>query len=224
MSDARPARGTSDTYGQMCPIAGALDLIGDRWTLLLLRDLAHAPMRFRDLQAINPRLSPNLLTKRLRELEGAGLLRRQQLPPPASATVYALTPATRAAVLPVLHALGQFGTFMASQAGATGTLDQVVEQMRLNAHWVLAKGIDFTGWFVIDFGDKQVAIDVGPTRFEPSTAAPKDPVAVLSLEESTMAAIATGALTIDEAERTGALTIAGDRAAAVKLLDRLSLT
>ena len=67
----------SDTYSQGCPIAVALDTIGDRWMLLLLRDLAHAPMRYSDLQAINPKMSPNLLSKRLRQLQDAGLVSKR---------------------------------------------------------------------------------------------------------------------------------------------------
>jgi DNA-binding HxlR family transcriptional regulator len=99
----------SDTYSQGCPIAVALDTIGDRWMLLLLRDLAHAPMRYSDLQAINPKISPNLLSKRLRQLQDAGLVSKRVLPPPGAATVYELAPEARAAVLPVLNALGRFG-------------------------------------------------------------------------------------------------------------------
>jgi len=115
----------SDTYGQGCPIAVALDAIGDRWTLLLLRDLAHAPMRYSDLQAINPRISPNLLSKRLRQLQDAGLVAKRGLPPPAAATVYELRPEARAAVLPVLNALGRFGAYL-FQADPAGPADVVL--------------------------------------------------------------------------------------------------
>jgi DNA-binding HxlR family transcriptional regulator len=131
----------SDSYEQGCPVAVALDLIGDRWTLLFLRDLTHAPMRFIDLQHINPKVSPNLLTKRLRSLQSAGILTQRELPPPARAVVYELDPRAREMLLPILNGLGRFGAYLFESA-PTGPTDALVEQMRRNGHWVLAKGVD----------------------------------------------------------------------------------
>ena len=99
---------TSRTYGQYCPVAHALDEIGDRWGLLILRDLSFGPQRFTDLRESLTGLAPNLLTERLRSLEDAGLVSREELPPPAARTVYALTRAGLA-VVPVLVALARFG-------------------------------------------------------------------------------------------------------------------
>lgn len=79
------------TYNQYCPIAHALDLIGDRWTFLIVRDLLLGPKRFGDLAAGLPGIGTNLLTDRLRLLEQTGILQRQTLPPPAGVQVYALT-------------------------------------------------------------------------------------------------------------------------------------
>jgi DNA-binding HxlR family transcriptional regulator len=100
--------------------------------LLLLRDLAHAPMRFTDLQVINPKISPNLLSKRLRRLQDAGLAAKRELPPPAAATVYELRPEAGDAVLPVLNALGRFGAHL-FQAAPAAPVDALLEQMRLIA-------------------------------------------------------------------------------------------
>ena len=96
------------TYGQYCPIAHALDEIGDRWVLLILRDLSFGPQRFTDLRESLPGLAPNLLTERLRDLEETGLIIRDELPAPAARTVYILTEAGRE-ILPVLSALARFG-------------------------------------------------------------------------------------------------------------------
>ena len=79
------------TYGDGCSSAHALDLVGDRWALLIVRDLLFGPKRFSDLQVGLPHGSPNVLTQRLRELESTGVVRRRRLPPPASANVYELT-------------------------------------------------------------------------------------------------------------------------------------
>jgi DNA-binding HxlR family transcriptional regulator len=96
------------SYDQYCPIAVALDVVGDRWTLLILRELHFGQRRFTDLRAALPGLAPNLLTERLRGLEQDGLVERAQLPPPAARTVYALTPQGRATA-PVLQALARYG-------------------------------------------------------------------------------------------------------------------
>ena len=156
----------SDTYSQGCPIAIALDVIGDRWMLLLLRDLAHAPMRFTDLQAINPKISPNLLSKRLRQLQDAGLAAKRELPPPAAATVYELRPEARDAVLPVLNALGRFGAHL-FQAAPAAPADALLEQMRRNGHWVLAKGIGFEAAFRFKLHPHDFGLTVGPTCSSP---------------------------------------------------------
>ena len=74
-------------YGQYCGLAHALDLIGDRWTLLIVRDLLMGPKRYSDLRAGLPRIATNLLADRLEQLEQSGVIRRKHLPPPARATV-----------------------------------------------------------------------------------------------------------------------------------------
>jgi DNA-binding HxlR family transcriptional regulator len=96
------------TYDQYCGIAAALDRVGDRWTLLVLRELAFGQQRFTDLKAGLPGIATNLLTERLRALEADGLVEQRELPPPAARTVYALTHDGHR-VLPVLRALSAFG-------------------------------------------------------------------------------------------------------------------
>ncbi len=96
------------TYDQNCTIASALDLVGDRWTLLIMRELSFGEQRFTDLRSGLPGIASNLLTDRLRYLESSGLVEQHELPAPAARTVYRLTRAgTR--IRPVLRSLGQFG-------------------------------------------------------------------------------------------------------------------
>src|SRR4051794_22129046 len=97
------------TYGDRCGVARALDLVGDRWALLVVRELLLGPKRFSDLRAGLPGVTPDVLTLRLRELEQAGLVRRAQLPPPAGTRVYELT-ARGGELEPVLLALGRWGS------------------------------------------------------------------------------------------------------------------
>src|SRR5260370_38322892 len=88
---ARTAKSSPRSYDQYCAVARGLDVIGDRWTLLLVRDLLLGPKRYKDLLAGLPGIGTNLLADRLHELEGAGLIERTAFPPPAGSTVYRLT-------------------------------------------------------------------------------------------------------------------------------------
>src|SRR3954454_5974447 len=82
---------TSRTYGAACGIARALDILGERWALLVVRELLLGPKRFTDLRAGIPHASPNVLSQRLRDLEDAGVVQRGTLPPPAASRIYELT-------------------------------------------------------------------------------------------------------------------------------------
>ena len=212
----------SDSYGQGCPVAVALDVIGDRWTLLLLRDLTHAPMRYRDLQAINAGVSPALLSKRLRQLQTAGLVVKRELPPPASATVYELTDDARAAILPVLNAIGRFGAFL-FESMPDGPTEALLEQMRRNAHWVLAKGVTFEATYRFKMGVHDFGLAVGPNTFEPTASPPKRPTATIEFDSATATRLFNGGLSVSEAEESGKLRLRGDRSAALALLELFSL-
>ncbi len=79
-------------YDQYCPIAHALDLVGERWALLVVRELMHGPKRYTDLAAHLPGIGTNILASRLRDLETCGIVTKRRLPPPAASQVYELTP------------------------------------------------------------------------------------------------------------------------------------
>jgi len=106
------------TYGQYCPIAAGLDVVGDRWVLLICRELLMGDRRFKDLRAALPGIAPNLLTERLRALQAEGLVTTAELPPPAARAVYRLTESGRS-VVPVLRAMARFGVqFLDGEPGA----------------------------------------------------------------------------------------------------------
>src|SRR5918997_6222030 len=92
-------------YDDACAAAHALDLVGERWALLVMRELMMEPRRFSDLRASLPGISANVLTQRLESLETAGVLHRRKLPPPAASQVYELTPWGYEAE-PIFQALG----------------------------------------------------------------------------------------------------------------------
>ncbi len=100
------------SYQQNCPIAKGLDVLGERWTLLVLRELIGGPRRYGDLRARLPGIATNLLADRLRELEDAGLVDREELAPPVARTVYTLSETGWRKVLPVIQAMARFGLDM----------------------------------------------------------------------------------------------------------------
>ena len=95
-------------YDQYCPIAHSLELVGERWTLLVVRELLYGSKRYTDLLDNVPGIGTNILAARLKELESAGIVEKKKLPPPFASTVYELTPAGRE-LRPVLHELARFG-------------------------------------------------------------------------------------------------------------------
>jgi DNA-binding HxlR family transcriptional regulator len=97
------------TYGDRCGIARALDLVGERWALLVIRELLLGPKRFTDLRAGLPNVTADVLSQRLRELEQAGVVRRAKLPPPAASRVYELTEWGNE-LEPVVLGLGRWGS------------------------------------------------------------------------------------------------------------------
>src|SRR5258708_33029291 len=97
------------SYGQYCSIAKALDVIGDRWTMLIIRELLiRGPCRYTDLKNGLPGIATNLLSSRIRELESAGLIEREAAPPPIATTLFRLTEAA-AQLQPALDAIGRWG-------------------------------------------------------------------------------------------------------------------
>ena len=95
-------------YDQYCPVAHALELVGERWSLLVVRELLGGPKRYTDLAGALPGIGTNILASRLRDLEGAGVVQKRRLPPPAAASVYELTPYGEELREP-LYALGRWG-------------------------------------------------------------------------------------------------------------------
>src|SRR5690242_19289540 len=112
-------------YDQYCAIAQALDTLGERWALLIVRELLAGPRRYTDLHADLPAVSTDVLANRLKELEADGLVTRRRLPSPANAQVYELTDRGRG-VLPVLTALAEWGGPLLSEPQPTDAV---------RAHW-----------------------------------------------------------------------------------------
>src|ERR687895_1821390 len=115
------------TYDDACAAAHALDLVGERWALMVVRELVLGPKRFTDLRTGLPQASPNVLAQRLKELEEVGVVRKRRLPPPAASQVYELTDWGRE-LESVLIALGRWG--------ARAPLDPECVGMSVDSHVV----------------------------------------------------------------------------------------
>lgn len=118
------------SYGQYCAVAKALDVVGDRWNLLIVRELlARSPLRYTDLRAGLPGIATNLLGDRLRDLEGGGVIHRFDAPPPIATTVYELTPRGRQ-LWPVLRELGNWGSSLLADPSSGDAEDD------FRLHWL----------------------------------------------------------------------------------------
>lgn len=126
---------TTKTYGQYCGVARALELVGERWALLIVRDLLVGPKRYTDLRAGLPKIPTNVLATRLKELESAGLVERRVQPRPSGAIVYELTPYGLELDTVVL-ALGRWGARSLGELrpGEIATADSLVMALRSTYH------------------------------------------------------------------------------------------
>lgn len=139
------------SYDQYCSAARALDVVGDRWTLLIVRELLAGPRRYTDLHADLPGVSTDVLASRLKDMERDGLTTRRRLPPPGAAYVYELTDRGEE-LLPVLQALGAWGE---------GELGERRPTDALRAHWFalpLLRGLRHAG---VDEGLVEVRLEEG---------------------------------------------------------------
>jgi DNA-binding HxlR family transcriptional regulator len=200
------------TYGDRCGIARALDLVGERWALLVVRELLLGPKRFTDLRAGLRRVSPDVLTLRLRELEEAGVVRRVRLSPPAPAWVYELTDRGRE-LEPVLLALGRWGSVgpVPSEDARLG-IDAAVVALRTLFDEVAASGLD--AMYELRLGGQSFQARVEEGRLEIERGAAGHPDATIETDPGTLARVLWHGLPLADAERSGALAISGSRPAA----------
>ncbi|MFF3942396.1 winged helix-turn-helix transcriptional regulator [Streptomyces phaeofaciens] len=193
------------SYDQYCSAARALDVVGDRWTLLIVRELLAGPRRYTDLHADLPGVSTDVLAGRLKDMERDGLATRRRLPPPGAAYVYELTGRGRE-LLPVLQALGAWGE---SELGERRPTDAV------RAHWFalpLLRGLEGEGLVEVRLDEGRfhlyVGADDGPVYGD--GLAPREPDARLSLDTDTCTAVARGELGLLDAVRAGRVEVGGE--------------
>ena len=208
-------------YQQYCGAARALDVVGDRWTLLIIRELKFGPRRFTDLIDSLPGMSRNLLTRRLRDLERDGVIARRELPPPAARQVYELTGDGRDLAEAMLPLVAWGARRLGSRKPGESFRPQwAALAMAAFADRDAAKGVTETyeyhvGGLVFHFAveDGKIELHQGPAQ---------EPAAVLTTDEETWADLASGNITGSSAAAEGALAITGDPEAARRLRRILS--
>lgn len=211
MTSAEPSA-SRRSYREYCAIARALDVLGERWTLLVVRDLLMGPRRYTDLRASLPGIATDILTTRLRTLEAAGFIRRRQLPPPVPATVYELSEAG-GQLVPVVAALGRVGVGLLD-APAPDELVQaepVVLSLHLTFRAQAFPELDEIYGLEIDGLPFAVHVTQGTARAERGAA----PGAAMTLrgEARTLVALLRGDTAPADVLAAGRIEVEGERAA-----------
>jgi DNA-binding HxlR family transcriptional regulator/putative sterol carrier protein len=203
-------------YHQYCGLARGLDVAGDRWSLLIVRELIPGARRFTDLIEGLPGISRNLLTERLRDLERDGVVALRELPPPAARQVYELTDDGR----DLADAIAPLVAWGARRLGEREPTESFRARwaavgMAAFADREAAKGISETYQFLVGRSAFHITLDDGSIAVKDGRT--QDPAVTLTVDEHTWADIASGEITASSAAATGALTTAGDRQAAKRL-------
>ncbi|MFJ2606910.1 winged helix-turn-helix transcriptional regulator [Streptomyces sp. NPDC091279] len=200
------------SYDQYCSAARALDVVGDRWTLLIVRELLAGPRRYTDLHADLPGVSTDVLASRLKDMERDGLVSRRRLPPPGAASVYELTGRGRE-LLPVLQALSGWGRAELGERRPTDAL---------RAHWFalpLLHSLDGAGLVEVrlEEGDFHLYVGAEDGPVYGDGPAPGEPDARLVVDAGACVAVAQGELSLLDAVRDGRVTVTGEGALAKAL-------
>ena len=210
------------SYGDPCGIARALDVIGERWALLVVRELLLGPKRFTDLRAGLPNLGPDVLSQRLRELEQAGVVRRDQLPPPAGSRVYQLTDWGRE-LEPVVLGLGRWGS-RAPFPPDHASLGVDALMLALKTLYDPGRAGGLIGeTYEVRLAGQPFEVRPAAGRLEVSRGAAANPSATIATDPGTLQQILWHGRTLRDAVKAGEVTIGGDRAAAKPLLELFPL-
>lgn len=196
-------------YADACGTAHALDLVGERWGLLVVRELLLGPRRFSDLRASLPGVSANVLTQRLEGLEAAGILRRRMLPPPASVRVYELTE-WGAEAEPIVMALGRWGA-RSPLHDPTMPLSAVSMMMSFRTMFDTERAAGTTVRLRCRIGTDAFWMEIRDGRLSGERGEGPTPDVEISGPPGAIAGMVYGFAPLDDLERQGVLTVRGSR-------------
>jgi DNA-binding HxlR family transcriptional regulator/putative sterol carrier protein len=209
-------------FEQYCPVAHALGLVGDRWSLLILRDLLHGPKRYTDLLEGLRGIGTNILAARLRGLEETGIVSRRRLPPPAASTVYELTD-YGTELEEVFYALARWG---ARSLGPPGPRDELYPEWGLNAVAALfspeaARGLTET--YVLNIGGDVFSVRLDNGHMHAEMGAADDADLTVDTDMDTFFRLVSGDVAPRSVLKQGLVTIKGDRAVFERCFQVLTL-
>jgi DNA-binding HxlR family transcriptional regulator len=208
---------TKRSYGEACRFAYALDLVGERWALLIVRELLLGPKRFTDLRAGLPHASTNILSDRLRELEHNAIVRRRKLAPPAASSVYELTEWGRE-LEPVVTQLGAWGARspIPPDSQEIGP-DSIV--LALRSLFDPEAAGDLSASYNLELGQDRFCVGIADGKLELGRESAADPEVTIAVADAgTLAAILAGQLPLDDALASDATRIEGSKQAAERFL------
>ncbi|WP_114947015.1 winged helix-turn-helix transcriptional regulator [Microvirga calopogonii] len=217
----KPESRSKRQYDDACATAHALDLVGERWALLVMRELMLGPKRFSDLRESLPGISANVLTQRLEGLEAAGILVRRKLPPPAAAQVYELTEWGYESE-PIFQAMGRWAARSPSHDPTLPfSTASLVLSMRTMFDAKRAAGSDARIGFRI--GEETFVARVADGRIEIVRASLDQADVIFAGAPPMLAAAIYGGQPLEMLEQAGALTIEGDRSLAQRFVSLFPL-
>lgn len=196
-------------YRRFCPLARALDLIGQRWTLVILDTLSLKPCRYRELKRDLPNIGSNVLSQRLRTLEAAGVVQRRAVPHPDTGTVYELTERGRE-LEPVLRGLRAFGMGILALSSPT---DPDEPACTYDMSHAIPPGWKLDESYQWEIDDRVFHLTVKDTRLEQRPGRATRPVATLRTSLRTLERVAGGELSWSQAAQRKLVTTRGSRAA-----------
>jgi DNA-binding HxlR family transcriptional regulator/putative sterol carrier protein len=204
------------TYGDGCAIARGLDLVGERWALLVVRELLLGPKRYTDLKNGLPNASPNVIYDRLRELERAGVVKRDKLPPPAGSRVYALTDWGHELEDTVMS-LGRWAARSPSQPKeAPIGVDSMV--LALRARFDSDAAVGQRASYELRLGEDRFRIEVSDDAINVARGSADQADATIETDPGTLAAVLWNGRPLADAQRAGQLRIEGNQAAVERLV------
>jgi DNA-binding HxlR family transcriptional regulator len=203
---------TMRTYGDGCAIAHALDLVGERWALLVVRELLLGPKRYTDLRRGLPNASPNVLSERLRELERAGIVRRRKLPPPAGSRIYELTE-WGLELEEIVMSLGRWGARAPTPPNDApiASADSVILALRARFDSSAAHGL--RARYELRLGEDRFRVEVANDEIEVARGGADHPDATIDTDPGTLEAVLWRGRSLADTRRSGTLTIEGNRGA-----------
>jgi DNA-binding HxlR family transcriptional regulator len=199
----------SKRYDQYCPLAHACGVVGERWTLLIVRELMHGPKRYTDLLEGLPGIGTNVLASRLRDLDKAAVVRKRKLPPPAASTVYELTE-YGAELEEVMNALARWGV---RSLGPPGPADELYPEWGVNAFPALLnpeEARDLTTTYVLKIGDDVFTASFDDGHLTPSVGETENADLRVEVDMDTFFRLAGGELAPRNAVEQGLAKVDGD--------------